>query len=214
MRPCCGRTRAGDSASEGAVLMADAVHHAVGFEQAGASVADSLNRAAQPGQAPIAMGGASPADAAAGGVAAAMSAKIAAASAEVAPRAAPRSRRPRRRRRRAFAPRTRRTPRESRGCGKGWRIHPSRLPGLPLLKLPAGPGRRRGLLRVRFGRLASIRVVLGQRGLRCFRSRRPTSRRRHRHRVCRRVCRTNLIRLTCLSRRSTVCTGPARRACR
>lgn len=67
--------------------MADAVHITPSvFEQAGASVADSLNRAAQPGQAPIAMGGASPADAAAGGVAAAMSAKIAAASAEVTPR--------------------------------------------------------------------------------------------------------------------------------
>ena len=67
--------------------MADAVHITPSvFEQAGAAVADSLNRAAMPGQAPIAMGGASPADAAAGGVAAAMSAKIAAASAEVAPR--------------------------------------------------------------------------------------------------------------------------------
>lgn len=59
---------------------------AAALRQAGTSVADALERAAQPARVPVATPGPSPADAAAAAVAAAMSAKVAAASAELAPR--------------------------------------------------------------------------------------------------------------------------------
>lgn len=67
--------------------MADAIHvNAASLRQAGSSVADALDRAAQPVRVPAATPGTSPADAAASSVAAAMSGKVAAASAELAPR--------------------------------------------------------------------------------------------------------------------------------
>ena len=67
--------------------MADAIHvNAAALRQAGTSVADALDRAAQPVRVPAATPGTSPADAAASAVAAAMSGKVAAASAELAPR--------------------------------------------------------------------------------------------------------------------------------
>lgn len=67
--------------------MADVVNvNASTLRQAGTSVANALDRAAQPARVPVATPGTSPADAAAGAVAAAMSGKVAAASAELAPR--------------------------------------------------------------------------------------------------------------------------------
>jgi hypothetical protein len=66
--------------------MADATHiNAQIFTEAGATVGDSLERAAQPARVPTATAGASPADAAANAVAAAMQLKVTSASAELAP---------------------------------------------------------------------------------------------------------------------------------
>ena len=67
--------------------MANVVHvNASALRQAGTSVADALDRAAQPTRVPMATPGTSPADAAAGAVAAAMGVKVAAAASELAPR--------------------------------------------------------------------------------------------------------------------------------
>src|SRR4051794_22848792 len=69
------------------MVMANVVQlNASTLRQAGTSVADALDRAAQPVRVPMATPGTSPADAAAVAVAAAMSGKVAAAAADLAPR--------------------------------------------------------------------------------------------------------------------------------